>query len=306
MDIKEIYQVIECNYDVSIHNIELFREGGNYSYVIYDAGNKYFLKIVRPPYLETALVSMDIQMYLYRSGFSVIPIISTKDGASHVLTKKQGIEYVFILYDYIQGGEPDPEDTEEVGALIGKLHQVMKNYPGQMLVRDKHFFIDRYVNIMRKMQYPKTEWFCAFGNELWEKVKNLPRGYCHCDLYDGNIHKSSNKFMYVVDFDTSCIAFPIYDAVLFCNRTHYFEFDISGYEKTKARLERFLLGYMRHCQFSKEELAVFYDLIAVYHFQLPATKIETHGYDANTTKFFDKQYDWLNRWKKQCEEMNNL
>ena len=29
--------------------------------------------------------------------------------------------------------------------------------------------------------------FEAYGNEAWDKVKHLPAGYCHGDLYRNNI-----------------------------------------------------------------------------------------------------------------------
>jgi Ser/Thr protein kinase RdoA (MazF antagonist) len=308
MNVQNILAALNRHYDKNIQAVGLFREGGTCSYIAtaYRANNKYFLKTIRHPYLETALESVDIQMYLLLNEFPVIPIIFTKEGAPYVRIEEQEIEYLFILYDFIDGSEPAPEDTEEAGALVGKLHQVMKDYTGRLLVRDKHFFIDRYVEIMRKKQYSKWEAFRTYGNELWDRVKNLPRGYCHCDLYDGNIHKIDGGAMYVVDFDTSCTAFPMYDIVLFCNKTHYFMFDRDGYERSKIRLKNFVKGYLRYSPLTTEEISAFYDLIAVYHFQLQATVMETRGYDCVDDNFFDKQYDWLLRWKKQCEEMNNL
>lgn len=305
MDVQNIHSLLSCNYGMDAQSIELNREGGNVSYTVNGGNNKYFLKIIRPPFLETAMQSIDIQMYLLRSRFPVIPIVLTQAGTPCVLAEDQGRECIFVLYDYIDGGEPDPEDTQKAGALIGKLHQVMKGYPGRLPVRDRHFFIDRYIEIMKKLKYPKMESFLAYGNELWEKVKDLSRGYCHCDLYRGNIHKAGGKAMYVVDFDTSCMAFPMYDVVLFCNDTHYFEFQEEGFLRSKARLERFMAGYSRYCSLSKEEISAFYHMIAMYHFQLQATMLELYGYDTGKFEFFDRQYDWLIRWKEQCQKMNS-
>lgn len=50
MDIQNIFSVLNINYDVNIQNIELFREGGNCSYVIHDIRRHYFLKIIRAPF----------------------------------------------------------------------------------------------------------------------------------------------------------------------------------------------------------------------------------------------------------------
>ena len=306
MDIQDILRVLNMNYDLSIHKIELFREGGNCSYIIYDKQQNYFLKIIRPPFLETSLQSMDVQMYLLSVQFPVIPIILTKSGEPYVRFTEHGNECAFVLFQYIPGDEPAPEDTEKAGALIGRLHQAMKDYSGSLTVKGKDFFINRYLNIMKKLQYEKTAFFTSYGNELWERIKGLPRGYCHCDLYRGNIHKTGNHTMYVLDFDTSCIAFPVYDIVLFCNDTDYFKFDSRRYERTRNRLKEFLKGYLRYCPLEQEELAAFNDLIAVYHFQLQATMLELHGYDSGTVNFFDRQYDWLLRWEEQGKKMNHV
>ncbi|MCL2776249.1 MAG: phosphotransferase, partial [Oscillospiraceae bacterium] len=174
---------------------------------------------------------------------------------------------------------------------------------------------DRYVGLMRKYQYLRAEFFGEYGDELWDKIKNLPRGYCHCDLYDGNMLRANKDGkMYLVDFDTSCMGFPVYDITLFCNRTNYFKYDYKGYERTRIRVEKFLTGYQRYNTISDEEVSAVWHMLAVYHFQLCSQGIESDGYHAdtedngymsNTLAFWERQYDWLIRWKEQCMQMNS-
>ncbi len=71
--------------------------------------------------------------------------------------------------------------------------------------------LGRYIDILRRKQYPKVEEFLTYGNALWDKVRDLPCGYCHGDMYDGNIHKTPDGKFYMLDFDTSCEGFPMYD-----------------------------------------------------------------------------------------------
>lgn len=155
---------------------------------------------------------------------------------------------------------------------------------------------------MRKKQYPKADEFFAYGNTLWDKVRDLPRGYCHGDMYDGNIHKTPDGKFYVLDFDTSCEGFPMYDLTLICNKTHYFDFDEHGYKKSKGILSRFLPEYLKYNALSQKEINAFYDLIALYHFALQATVIENYGLDCVDNAFLDRQLDWLYRWQEQCEK----
>ena len=225
MDLQNIPAILKLNYNKGIHDIKLLREGGNYTYVVQGTDKRYFLKIIRRQFMETALTSLDIQLYLLQNGFPVIPIIPTKEGLPSIRINERDDEYLFILYEFITGvgevTEPANSDLETAGYLLGRLHKVMKSYTGQLVVRDKQFFIDRYVKILKIIQYPKAELFGAYGDEIWSKIRHLPRGFCHGDMYDGNIHKAEGGAMYVVDFDTSCNAFPMYDIVLFCNRADF-------------------------------------------------------------------------------------
>jgi len=94
----------------------------------------------------------------------------------------------------------------------------------------------------------------------------------------------------------------MYDPALICNRTHYFKFQKSGYEKSRRVLERFLPEYLKYNPLSQAEIGAFYDLIAVYHFALQATIMELHGPDCVDNHFLDRQLDWLRRWQNQCEQ----
>ena len=83
---------------------------------------------------------------------------------------------LFILYEFIKGDESDPDrDIEVIGRVIGKLHDLMKKYPGELIGRNKHFFVDRYIDILKRKQYPKADEFLIYGNALWDRIRNLSR-----------------------------------------------------------------------------------------------------------------------------------
>ena len=112
-------------------------------------------------------------------------------------------------------------------------------------------------------------------------------------MYSGNIHKALDSKLYLLDFDTSCEGFPVYDLTLICNQTHYFDFDERGYAKSKEALSRFLPGYSKHNHLSQAEIDAFYDMISLYHFALQATIIEIYGLNCVDNAFLDKQLDWF-------------
>lgn len=301
-ELLDITNLLNNNYALNIERAEFFRDGGSLSYVVYTGTAKCFLRVIRPPFTETALQSIDIHLYLQSNRFPVPQIILTKAGTPYVNVDEQDNKGLYVLYEYIEGRETD-EDFEKIGSLVGQFHNVMQGYKGPLKVRDKHFFIGRYIDILKKKGYPdsKTAAYQEYGDALWEKVKNLPRGYCHGDLYRGNVHQAETGERYILDFDTSCNAFPVNDIVFVCNSTHYFDFDESGYEKTKKAVEHFLRGYLPYRALSEAEASAIYDLVAVMHYQLQATIIELYGLDCVDEEFIDKQLDWLMKWRAQCE-----
>ena len=103
MEINCIIEILNQNYNLDIKNIELFREGGNLAYVVYGEDKKFFLKIIRPPFIENTLYSIDIQLYLMKNQFPVIPIVLTKNDAAYVETNINDKRKILILYEYIEG-----------------------------------------------------------------------------------------------------------------------------------------------------------------------------------------------------------
>lgn len=302
MQQNEILRLLSAKYGIDFDQLNFLRDGGSISYKVTSAGRKYFLRSVKPAFFDTALRATDIHLFLQLKNFPVVPLILTLDQKPYLQIKEVDGEYLYLLYEFVEGGEADPEkDAAEVGALIGLFHQLIQKYPGTLVNRGRHYFIDRYIKILKQKHYPRVAEFEVIGDQLWEQIKDLPRGICHGDMYCGNVHKTPDGRFYLLDFDTAAEAFPMFDIALFCNMTDYFELKEDGYSRSKKALDQFLPGYLKYRDLSQREIDAFSNLIAVYHFQLQATIIELFGLDCVDGVFFDKQLDWLIRWKAQCE-----
>lgn len=304
MNYNEMINILTNNYNIKFTNIELLRKGGCISYCVWSDDVKYFLKIIPTPFMDTAKQSLDILLYLQEKGFPSPYIITTKEGTSYIENIDLEGSNLWVLFEFIEGREPDVgEDIETIGSLVGQLHTVMNDYNKELPVHDKEFFIDRYIHILKKIHYNenKIEMFREYGDYLWKCVENIPLGFCHGDLHRGNLLKTISGKYYLLDFDTSCKAFSMYDIMVLCNSTNYFNFDENGYEKTKYTYEAFLKGYLKYRKLSKIEINSLYNLIAIYHYQLQATIIEIYGLDCVDEAFFDRQLDWLMRWSEQCK-----
>jgi Ser/Thr protein kinase RdoA (MazF antagonist) len=304
LDKEKILNLLLDSYNININNLELLREGGCASYNVCGENERYFMKIIPSAFIDTAKQSLSILAYLEEKGFPSPRIILAKNGFPYIEIEEADNKTIVVLFEFIDGEEPNEgENVETIGALIGQLHSIMKDYKGNLQVHGKEFFIDRYINILKKKNYDanKIEMFREYGDILWKRVDNLPRGFCHGDMYRGNLLRTSFGKYYILDFDTSCSAFPIYDIMIMCNSTNYFDFDEKGYQKSKSTYESFLKGYAKYCALTDMELRAFYDLIAIYHYQLQATIIEIYGLDCVDEKFLDRQLDWVMRWRRQCD-----
>lgn len=295
-DIK-ILELLRKNYDINTDSITFNRKGGCVSYIVNSSNEKYFLKIIDNAFLDTAIQSIDIQQYLIKNGFPVPQIIETKDNSSYFIYENQ----LFVLYEYIDGVEPNiNNNAEEVGNLVGKLHKLMSSYSSELTTHNKEFFVDRYIDILRKKHYPdeKLNEYIEIGNQLWNSVKDLPCGFCHGDLHRGNLLKTENNKIYVLDFDTACFAPQLFDIAVMCDTTDYFNFDNKEFGHTTDIFNRFMSEYSKYNEIDFT-INQFYDFIALRHFQLQATIVEIYGLDCIDEAFIDKQLDWIKQWRKQ-------
>lgn len=301
MNEEAILEFLQAQYPVTVNRVEFLRDSGSVAYTVYGENEKFFLRITKMNYYETAMNSLDIHLYLQSKDCNVPKVIFTRGGKASVPFGPEEEKRYAVLYEFLEGEEVDPErDAEEIGRLLGRFHNVMEAYAGELQTPGKEFFVERYLEILRKKNYKRLEEYVAYGNELWESVKDLPRAYCHGDMYSGNIHKATDGMLYLLDFDTSCRAFSVYDLVLISNRTDYFVYKEDAYEKTKEVFSRVLSEYQKIRESTETEIGAFYKLLALYHFSLQATIVELFGLDCIDETFIDGQLYWLNRWREEC------
>lgn len=302
MEYDKILAILSCQYPISFTHLEIFRNCGSTSYIVHSKRHKYFLKISKPAFGDTIRSSVCVNVFLQNNNFPVPNVVFTVAGLPYVEIETEiGLRY-YILYDYFEGSEIDVEhDAEEIGFWLGRLHQIMNKYQGFLATHEREFYICRYINILKKKSYPRVDIYEEYGDALWSKVRDLPRGFSHGDMYSGNIQRSQNGRLYFLDFDTSCIGFAMYDLALICNRTDYFKFHKDGYQKTAKVYERMLPEYLKNNPLPANNVNSLFDMIGLYHFALQATVIEFMGLECVDHDFFDRQLDWLLQWKALCE-----
>lgn len=164
MEQPDLCAVLNDRYPLHVDSLKLVRDSGSTAYMACAGGKPYFLRVTKPAFYDTVKPSLDIHVFLLRQGFSVPPIVFTKDLSPCVPIGGADGRRFGILYDYIEGDECDPEtDAEDIGALLGRFHRAMKTYPHPLVKRDRHFYVGRYIDILRKRRirrrrpWPRTE-----------------------------------------------------------------------------------------------------------------------------------------------------
>lgn len=298
---REILTFLRPWYDVQLDDATPLRDAGSMTYAVRSGDQKLFLRVSKPAFRDTARQAADICAYLCDCRFPVPPIVRTSRGLPCVEQRTAEGDILYTLQAYIEGGDIDPQaDAARLGALAGDMHRFMASYPHALIKRDKPYYIGRYLEQMRRKAYPRVDAFDRIGERVWARVQSLPRGFCHGDLHTGNLLKTKDGALHVLDFDTACDGIALYDPALLCNSTDFFTLNDADFDRTRAAYAAFAPCYARHAGIPAPNERALLDAIALYHFSLQATILEIYGLDCVDHAFLDRQLTWLERWLTLC------
>lgn len=304
-DCDNLIKILNNFYKLNFQEIYLHREVVGYVYVIKNSLKKYVLKLYRDFNTEEALQSIDVIQYLKKNNYPVVSIVPTEAGSLYI---KFGIpegQCIGILFDYIEGIEPNlKKEIKNIGQQIGELHNLMEKYSNPLINREKEFYIDRFIAILKKLKYDpiKVKEFEEYGQDAWSNMERLPKGFCHGDLHTGNMLQTKFNEYILFDFDIVSHTYSIIDAATLSDDTNFFKFDESTYDSTKRKFERFYQGYSQKRTLSNIEMAAIYDFIAIRHYELIATLTNIQGLNCLSHSYLDEQFKWLMNWRTICNQ----
>ena len=303
-DVEALRRCLAAHYGLQVDRLEPFRDSGNATFVARAHDKRYFLRVTKPAFHDTARTAIDVHAYLQARRFAVPELLYTLDHRPCVEIEAADGTHLLALTEFLEGGAlENGEELEATGALLGQLHADMADYPGELVTRDRHYFIDRFDAMLRAKAYPRISAFSEIAEAIWKSVEGLPRGYAHGDAYCGNFHRTLEGRLYLLDLDTSCRGIPAYDLALFGNCSDYFELGPDDALRTKQAFDKILPAYCRFHQLTGAEERALYRLIALSHFALQPTIVEIFGLDCIDEEFLDKQLLWHERWRRQCEAL---
>lgn len=303
---SSLLAIINDHYLINATKMYLYRDMIGSVYFLESDNRKYVFKLFRREDTEQVLQSLEIISYLRSFDYPVVTVIAMPDsGAMHMMLDLPEGKRAGVLYEFLEGTVPDfaAGDITAVGQQIGRLHNLMANYPKPLIRRAKSFYIDRYIDLLRENGYDaaKTATLAEYGDRLWGNMEQLPGGFCHGDLHSGNMIKIGERFV-LFDFDVASHTYPVIDAATLSDGTNYNRLDDSAYDNTRRKFERFYQGYFRERTLTDREIDAIFDFIAIRHYELNATiteyRMPFRGMSFMSVAGFDDQYEWLMRWRE--------
>lgn len=305
MDLDLAKGFLQRAYGLTADEIAFLREGGAYSYLVSASGRKYLLKLIKPAFSDTAASSLSVMRYLADRGFPAQSPAMTLGGALCEPVEADGARYLGALLPYIEGREPAlGECAAAIGRMTAAFHQLMEGFAEALPERGRDFFVERYLRVLEQKRCPRETIaaYRALGDALYDRVSDLPLCRCHGDAHRGNMLLSPDGSPWLLDFDTVCVASPIFDVAVYCDSTDYFHYRPEDFARTQAVCRDFLSGYEAVRALSDREKAALYAMIPLRHFQLQATIAGIYGLDSFDLPFIDRQLEWLHGWLSDCQK----
>lgn len=299
-------------YNLHLDKISLYRDMIGSVYFLWEKDERYVYKLYRTIDTEAAIQSTQVISYLKKNNFPVVTIVPTKNDELYSNIEMPEGNRIGVLFEYVDGKEPTTEeDIYLIGELTGKMHKIMETYTEDLCKLRKSHYIDRFIGIMQDMNFEviKIDEMYNHGVELWNKILDLPKGFCHGDLHTGNLLKTKKGEIIFLDFDICSNSYPIFDVATICDDTNFTAVNEKDIEKTYHNFKKFYNGYSKEKKLSNLEKSVIFDCIAIHHYELLGTislyRAPLEGDHWLNDKFFDLHYTWKKQWKVKTKKYGN-
>lgn len=145
-----LLEYIKLYYGNGYDNLTLLRDWIGQVYEITKGEKRYIAKVFRKEYTKQALQPVAVMQYLRKNSFPVPDIIKTLAGNSSIEYNNQTV----VLYEFIDGQDMEKaSNLITIGRQTGWMRKLMESYSGEVATHGYDFFINRYLDIMKKKGY---------------------------------------------------------------------------------------------------------------------------------------------------------
>lgn len=202
------------------------------------------------------------------------------------------------LFKPVFGKDVTSAQLYDIASNTARMHSIMDSYPKNLQKLDKSFYIDRWLSIAAEYVpgSSRFDFLTDFGNHIWKRTRNLPKGFCHGDYGFHNMTHTDGR-IYVFDFDVSSISFPMYDIALACDATDFFDLKPDDIVRTKANFDIFASSYSKYRTLTEKEAKSLLLMPAIRKYEVTATvafvQLHKSGCHWLTGKYIEGMYEWL-------------
>jgi Ser/Thr protein kinase RdoA (MazF antagonist) len=305
-----ISNIAAQSYGIDPVKTVLYRNSGGMLYFIETADRKYAFKVYSiyqtrdkiHSQAYRAKESFGVINHLYENGFAVPKIYTTVDSKLWCEFPMAQGSGTGALFEYIEGHAVDYSDiADDIAETTASMHNIMNDYAGPLSRLGEDFYIGRMMKILRKYykENDKIRELEQFGHMAFDKIRDLPRGFCHGDFGTHNIASKDGR-LFVFDFDVASRAYPMFDIALICDTSNFWEFDVKAIRKTQDNIYRFADIYTKHCTLKEEEIDSFKYFLALRQYEVRATvshvslpKVGSHFLNEG---YLDSLHGWMTKF----------
>jgi len=206
---EEEIQEIAGRYELQIFSYEPIEQGaGNSNYLLNTNHGKYILTVFEIEPTEVAHM-IKVLLLLEKHNYPAPRLKTMVSG--EVLTNYQ--EKSVLIKPYREGQvvkDLDEGKVRQVGAALAGLHEIPAP---DYLPNQSVYVVDYYPKVIeQELDRNYKEWVEErYGNFLKNIPSRLPIGLVHSDLFSDNILFDGEKLRAILDFETVCRIYKIFD-----------------------------------------------------------------------------------------------
>lgn len=256
----KILKCLSKMYDFKMANLHFIQKVKNEVYSYGKEGGIYFLRISceGKEQAKQVMTEVDWILFLSQKGVQVTMPVASVNGRYVEQLEYEGKWYTAIVFEAAQGmtwgfyqrNIHDSESHFRLGALMGKIHRITKEYHGaieretfeKVMVKDIFGVLDKFKEHIE---------FYQEGKKMVHKIICLPKlpesyGLLHNDFHAGNIAVKKGNYT-LLDFDNSIWGWYSYDIAV---ALHNILVNINlskqsnPYEIGQFIVKNFLTGYL--------------------------------------------------------------
>ncbi len=206
---KSEIQETAGKYELKVIDYESIEQGvGNTNYLLNTKSGKHILTIFEIEPTQAAHMS-EVLLLLEKHKFPAPRLKTMLSG--EVLTRYQ--EKSVLIKPYIDGqvvNGLDAGKVRQVGAALARLHEI----PAPIFLPDQHtYVVTTYPKVIeQELDRKYKKWVGQRYRFLMKNIPSrLPVGLVHGDLFYDNILFEDEKFKAILDFDSVCRIYKVFD-----------------------------------------------------------------------------------------------